>query len=78
MQAKELQSIYRAQPFQPFVMHLGDGRSILVAHPEFMAISTTGRSAVVYEKGGWFEIVDVMLVTSCRATNSRGRRQSER
>jgi len=64
MQVRELQSVYRAQTFVPFVIHLADGRQVRVEHPELMALSPTGRSAVVYGKDGAFEIIDVMLVTS--------------
>jgi hypothetical protein len=71
MQIKELQSIYRAQPFQPFALHLADGRAIRVAHPEFIALSPTGRSTVVYGKDGAFEVVDVMLVTSIKVADGR-------
>lgn len=79
MQAKELQSIYRAQPFREFVMHLADGRSIRVPHPELMALSPTGRNAVVYTKDGAFEIIDVMLVTSIEVPDGQtGRRRGKR
>lgn len=71
MQIKELQSVYRAQPFQPFVLHLADGRAVRVAHPEFVALSPTGRNAVVYTKDGAFEIIDVMLVTSIEVPDGR-------
>lgn len=69
MQSKELQSVYRAQPFRPFVIHLADGRRVRVEHPEFMALAPTGRSAVVFGKDGAFEIVDIMLVTSLEVAN---------
>ncbi len=73
MQIRELQSMYRAQPFRPFVMHLADGRSTRVEHPELMALSPTGRSAVVYGKDGAFEVIDVMLVTSLGVSDGRPR-----
>ncbi len=73
MQIKELQSVYRAQPFRAFILHLADGRAIRVGHPELMALSPTGRSAVVYGKDGAFEVVDVMLVTTLEVSNGRTR-----
>jgi hypothetical protein len=75
MQIRELQSVYRAQPFVPFVIHLADGRQVRVEHPELMALSPTGRSAVVYGKDGAFEIIDVMLVTSLQVTNGEAKRR---
>ncbi len=73
MQTKELQSVYRAQPFRPFVIHLADGRNVRVEHPEFMALAPTGRSAVVYGKGGALEIIDVLLVTSLKVSNGKAK-----
>ncbi len=73
MQIKELQSIYRARPFRPFRVHLADGREIRVDHPELIALSPTGRSAVVYGKDGAFEVIDVLLVTSLEVTDGRPR-----
>ncbi len=79
MQMKELQAVYRHQPFRPFVMHLADGRKVRVAHPEFMAVSPAGRSAVVYDKTGGFEVIDLLLVTSIEVRNgaSRSRKSSK-
>ena len=76
MQLKELRSVYRAQPFEPFVVHLADGRAIPVKHQEFMALSPRGRSAVVYAEDGGFEIIDVLLITGLEVTN--GKRKSRR
>ena len=45
MQIKELQAVYRAQPFQPFVLHMADGREAQVEHLELMAPSPTGRAS---------------------------------
>ncbi len=80
MQAKELQLLSRAQPFRPFVIRLADGRGVPVDHPEFMALAPTGRSAVVYGKGGAFEVIDVPLVIGLEVPNgnSRIRRKKKR
>jgi len=75
MQIRELQSVYRAQPFVPFVIRLADGRQVRVEHPELIALSPTGRSAVVYGKDGAFEIIDVMLVTGLQVTNGAAKRR---
>ncbi|MCH8146496.1 MAG: hypothetical protein IH987_00660 [Planctomycetes bacterium] len=79
MQSSEFKSVYRAEPFRPFVVNLADGRNIPVEHPEFMAVSPTGRSAVIYGEDGSFEIVDVMLVTNITVgkgkANARARKR---
>ena len=33
----------RAAPFQPFDIHLADGRAIAVRHPEMVAVTEGGR-----------------------------------
>ena len=75
MQIKELKSVYRAQPFRPFTLHLADGQQIRVQNPELMALSPTGRSAVVYGKDGAFEVLDVLLVTSLECSDGKTRRR---
>ena len=73
MQVNKLRSVYRAQPFRSFVMHMADGRAVQVDHPELMALAPTGRSAVVYGRDGQFEVIDVMLVTGLKVGNGRTR-----
>lgn len=73
MHVKELQSIYRSQPFRRFTLHLADGRGIRVEHPELMALSPTGRSAVVYGKDGALEVIDVLLVTGVEISDGRAK-----
>lgn len=38
MTVDELRKMLRAQPFRPFEIHLADGRSLPVNHPEVVAI----------------------------------------
>ncbi|CAG0976622.1 hypothetical protein PHYC_01537 [Phycisphaerales bacterium] len=68
MTSKELLSALRAQPFMPFRLHFGSGRSVEVQHPEFVSVSPSGRTAVVYTStsmdGDEFQVVDVLLVES--------------
>lgn len=63
MTPEQLQNVYDAQPFQPFQLHLADGRSLEIPHREFLAIHPRGRTAVVFRPDGSFNIVDVMLIT---------------
>jgi hypothetical protein len=63
MMSEQVRSAYSAEPFQSFVMHLADGRSIPVHHREFMASAPNSRTAVVYQPDGSFNIVDLLLVT---------------
>lgn len=63
MTIEQLRQLRQSQPFQPFTMHLADGRQIPVRHPEFMATSPSGRTVIVYQPDESFNIVDLLLVT---------------
>ena len=63
MRIKELREIYQARPFQPFLIHLADGREVPVQHPDFLATDPKGRTIVVYRPDGGLNIIDLMLVT---------------
>ena len=64
MKMTELRKLYDAEPFQPFLLHMANGRKIPVRHREFMALSPSGRTAYVYQMNDDSEVVDVALVTS--------------
>jgi len=63
MTSSEIRKLLRAQPFQPFTLHLADGRSIDVAHPEAMFAPPGMRVAIVLH-AQFYEYVDLLLVTS--------------
>ncbi len=39
MTAEKLLGFVRAVPFRPFTIYLGDGRSLVVPHPEILLVS---------------------------------------
>ena len=63
MTIEQLQAVYNAQPFRPFALHLADGRSIPVAHRDFMMTVPRGRTIVVAEPDGRLHILDLLLIT---------------
>jgi len=54
---------YEAQPFEPFVLHLADGREIAVPSREFVYLLSTGRSVIVAKPNGGYNAIDLLLVT---------------
>ena len=75
MTIEQLQILHRARPFQPFDIHLADGRSIPVLHPEFLAQSPNGRTIGVGTAEGVVEVIDLLLVTSLKPRpNGPGRK----
>jgi len=63
MTIKEIRNLYEARPFQPFKIHMADGRDIPVDHPEFLASAPSGRTIVVYGSDDSFNVIDLLLVT---------------
>ena len=63
MTVEQLGKIYPAEPFQPFLLHLADGRSLKVPHREFLSHSPTGRTVVVHGEEESWSVVDLLLVT---------------
>lgn len=77
MNIRELKDAYKAAPFQPFDIVLTNGRTVRVAHPEFMAFSPRGRTAVVYDEEG-LERIDIPLIISLKVPERPGRRGKKR
>jgi hypothetical protein len=78
MTIEQIRNVYNAQPFQPFIMHLADGRSIPVMHREFIMSAPSGRTMIVYQPDDTFNIIDLLLVTDLEdkpARNGAGRRR---
>ncbi len=79
MTTEQLRRFHQAKPFQPFIIHLADGRRIAVDHPEMMAYKPNERTFAVWS-GGAYEVADLLLVTSLKhrnghdRTKARGRR----
>jgi hypothetical protein len=78
MTVEQMRKAHSAKPFQPFVIHLADSRTLPVNHPEMMMFSQSGRTVVVSLPDDTFEIIDLLLVTSIRVpghTNGSGKRR---
>jgi hypothetical protein len=63
MTIDKVREVYNARPFQPFVMHLADGRNLMVQHPENLASSPSGRTIHVDLPDDTSHFVDLLLVT---------------
>jgi hypothetical protein len=80
MTIEQLRHAYRAEPFHPFVLHLADGRQIPVLSREFMIVSPSGRTTIVYQPDDSFNIIDLLLVTdlefkSIKSGHGNGKRR---
>jgi hypothetical protein len=76
MRISEIRDVLRAQPFRPFTIHLADGREFPIEHVDFLLISRSGRSFVVADATGGYQIIDAAMVTNLglfEATDDRRR-----
>ncbi len=64
MTVEQVPRLYNAQPFEPFLIHLADGRDVLLLHQEFMAFLGAGRTIIVTQPDESFQIIDLLLVTA--------------
>jgi hypothetical protein len=60
---QQLRAAQRATPFRPFTIHMADGRSLPVPHPDFLSMSPTGRTVIIYQEDDSFSICDLLLMT---------------
>jgi hypothetical protein len=68
-----------SQPFEPFVIHIADGRSIPVVSREFIMRDPSGRTVLVYQPDGRLSTIDLLLVTELeKQPNSDGRTRRRR
>jgi hypothetical protein len=63
MTSQQLRAVHHAAPFHPFTIHMADGRSFHVPHPDFLSISPAGTTVIVYQEGEEFSILDMLLMT---------------
>ncbi len=73
MTIQQVRKLHQATPFQPFRIHLADGRALDVSHPELLAILPPGRTMVVATGKEDYEVVDLLLVTSLEVANGKSR-----
>ena len=78
MKIDEIRNLRDALQFQPFALHLADGRAISVRHRDFLMTSPSGRTMIVYQPDDSFDVVDVMLITSWRVKSLNGRSRRRR
>jgi hypothetical protein len=63
MTIEQLRTAIKARPFKPFIMHIADGGTIPVQHPEFILTVPRGRTVFVVQPDDTSNIVDLLLVS---------------
>ena len=80
MTIEQIRAVYNAQPFQPFTIHLADGRAVPVLHHEFFMAVPSGRTLFVCQPDDTVNIIDLLLVTDLelRPAKANGQRRRKR
>lgn len=69
MTGEQLRAVHQARPFRPFTIHLADGSSVPVSHPELLWRTQGGRTIFVNTEGEAVTIIDLLLVTKITLGN---------
>ncbi len=59
------------EPFKPFVIRLADGRSLPVAHPDFVALTRRLIIVVVDDEVGSWSVIEPLLIVSLDYRSAR-------
>ena len=78
MNVQALREVHKLQPFRPFRLHFADGGVIDITHPESLAYSPKGRTAVVVLPDESTQWIDLHLVTRIEIGNGRTRRSRKK
>jgi hypothetical protein len=75
MTTDQLRAAHKARPFIPFTVHLADGTSVHVPHPEVLFQTQGGRTIFINTGGEEVSIIDLLLVTKLTFGNGRSKRR---
>ena len=63
MTVDQMRAAREANPFVPFTIHTANGRTHRIPHRDYVSISPTGRTVVVYQNNDACGILDLLLIT---------------
>ncbi|HTM55825.1 MAG TPA: hypothetical protein VL175_17485 [Pirellulales bacterium] len=69
MTNEQFRATLHQTPFRPFTFRMADGRAFEVRHPDFVAISPSGRTAIVYESDERYSILDLLLMSELQVSS---------
>ncbi|HEY3898186.1 MAG TPA: hypothetical protein VGM54_06215 [Chthoniobacter sp.] len=67
MQAAEIKRLLEDSPFEPFTIHMANGRQFLIDHPKVAMLSVDKGSLAMAMRAGGFSILDLRLATRVEA-----------
>jgi hypothetical protein len=61
---QRIRDLLHAAPFQPFTIHMADGKSYRIEHPDFVAAGSDTPNIYIEEPDGTFHFLSALLITS--------------
>jgi hypothetical protein len=71
MTNEQFRAMLHERPFRPFTIRMADGRSFEVAHPDFVALSRSGRTVIVSYGDDSHSVLDLLLMTELEVSNGQ-------
>jgi len=71
MTSEHSKATIRQQPFRPFSIRMVDGRSFAVAYPDWVMVSPTGRTAIIFEKDDSYSVIDLALMSELEVPSTK-------
>ena len=79
MTSNEFKIALTAEPFRPFRLHFGSGKTIEIVNPGLVVVTGGGRTALAaHPDDDGFDIIDIMLVERIEYPNGSGWSQDQR
>ena len=69
MTVEQFRATLQQSPFRPFVIHMADGRRFDVTHRDFVALSKSGRTIIVFEDDEKYSVLDLLLMSELEVSN---------
>ena len=69
MTVEQFKATLHQQPFRPFTIRMADGRAFDVTHRDFIAMSPTGRTVIVYLDDENYSVLDLLLMSELQVVN---------
>jgi hypothetical protein len=64
MTSNKFRNALNAAPFRPFIIHLGDGQTIPVLHPDLVLVTGQGRTTIISGPADdWFATVALLPIS---------------
>ena len=71
MTTEQFRATLHQNPFRPFTIRMADGRAFEVAHRDFVALSKSGRTVIVFQDDENYSVLDLLLMSEIQVTNGR-------